>query len=83
METIKIKYTKTIEREIKVPLYLQFGSCYYKVITACSFIKVFYMDDSYFEIAYDTVFPNHAMEHGVETTEEKFNEVYNKVKSLL
>lgn len=84
METIKVsaKVTTEIEREVTLPFYSKSTASYYKVITEDCQISVLYLGEKCYNIWKADCLLSTALQ-GQQITEEEFNEVYNKVKSLL
>lgn len=84
METIKLsaKITTEIEREVTLPFYSKYASSYYKVITKDCQISVSFLSEKCYNIWKGEFLLGLALQ-GEQITEEEFNEVYNKVKSLL
>lgn len=84
METIKIKtrVETEVEREVTLPFYSKSASSYYKVITKDCQISVSFLNEKSYNIWKAEFLLGLALQ-GEQITEEEFNEVYNKVKSLL
>jgi hypothetical protein len=84
METLKLKRTveSVIEAEVKLPYFCKDMFSYYKVISEKRQVSVSYYNENAYEIQIGGHFLTFVNEAEY-TTEEEFNEFYNKVKSLL